>query len=503
MIRLRSALIIVATTIVLSFLAGYWLRGSRACVSRPSAGRQVLYYVDPMNPSFRSNEPGTAPCGMPLEPVYADAGAPPASEANSASSAGAVSVRADRQQLIGVTLDKAQRKTLHQELRLLGRVAVDEGRLYRLFAVTEGWVREGGRATTGSLVQKGEVLATYYTPEINAPQQTYLSTLATYERVKKTGSNSFDNLQGGTQLQAYEKNVRTLRQSLLNLGMTAEQLAEVEQGHEVAPLVQIRAPAAGFVVARNVSVGQRFNEGTELYTIADLSRVWVQADVFEADAGLVRAGARCRVTQPGHSGAFTARVSDVLPQFDAATRTLKVRVEVDNPGFALRPDMFVDVELPVELGPALVVPQEAVLDSGTRRVVFVQQGDGVFEPRPVTTGWRYGDFVEILSGLHEDEAVVTSGNFLLDSESRMRAAGAVTTTDAPAAQLASLAAEPRPAASGEAGQAVDPVCGMEVDRQKARAGGLTASHEGHTHYFCSASCKKAFEQNPSSHGKRS
>jgi membrane fusion protein, copper/silver efflux system len=503
MIRLRSAIVLVLSAIVLSFLTGYWVRASRTASSSCPGGRRVLYYVDPMNPSFRSEKPGAAPCGMPLEPVYADSAAP-ASDV-SASSPGAVPVRADRQQLIGVTLSQAHTRTLRQSLRLLGRVAVDEARLYRLYSVTEGWVREAGRATTGSVVRKGEVLASFYTPEINAPQQTYLSTLATYERVKKTGTNPYDNLQGGTQLQAYEKNLRTLRQSLANLGMTAEQLEEIEEGHAVAPVMQIRAPAAGFVLARNASVGQRFDKGVELYTIADLSRVWVQADVFEADASLLKAGAHCRVTQPGRGAAYEAHVSDVSPQFDAATRTLKVRIEVENVGFGLRPDMFVDVEMPVELGPALVVPKEAVLDSGTRRVVFVAKGDGVFEPRPVATGWRYGDFVQIVSGLAEGAAVVTSGNFLLDSESRMRAAAGAATRDAvdPPPDAGNVQQHLVKLDVATAAKAIDPTCGMEVDRDKAAAAGLTSTHAGHTYYFCGASCKRSFDRGPAAHGGKS
>jgi Cu(I)/Ag(I) efflux system membrane fusion protein len=507
MIRLRSVAVLLVSAIVLSFLAGYRVRGSRTRSPSPATGRQVLYYVDPMNPSFRSKEPGTAPCGMPLEPVYADDAQ--SGGGSTTASAGNVPVRADRQQLIGVTLDKAQRRAVRQELRLLGRVAVDETRLYRMFSVTEGWVREAGRATTGSIVAKGDILATFYTPEISTTQQTYLSTLATYERVKKTGVNPYDNLQGGTQLQAYEKNLRTLKQSLMNLGMTAEQIEEIEQGREVAPVMQIRAPASGFVLARNLSVGQRFEEGVELYTIADLSRIWVLADVFEGDAALIRAGTRCTVTEPGRGGAHTARVSEVLPQFDATTRTLKVRLEVANSAFALRPEMFVDVEMPIELGPVVVVPKEAILDSGTRRLVFVAKGDGIFEPRAVTTGWRQGDFVEIQSGLQEGESVVTSGNFLLDSESRMRAAGAAGANDAPQAMPAARQVSRIPAGSRREGstpaaaaKVVDPICGMEVDAAKATAEGLVSTHAGRKYYFCSSSCKRTFDQDPAAPGKK-
>jgi hypothetical protein len=167
-------------------------------------------------------------------------------------------VRADRQQLIGVTIETVGRRALRHSVRLLGRVAVDEARLHRLNAITEGWIREVGTATTGSLVKKGEVLAAYYAPEIATPQQNFIYTVETYEKVKQTGSNPYDNLQGGGQLAAYERNIATGQRTLQNLGMTAEQIDQVRTSREFAWLVEIRAPVSGFVLARNVSRGERF-----------------------------------------------------------------------------------------------------------------------------------------------------------------------------------------------------------------------------------------------------
>jgi RND family efflux transporter MFP subunit len=492
--RSRASLLLLLVVAPLCFYAGY--RFARPAVGTDTSARRILYYVDPMNPSFRSSEPGIAPCGMPLEPVYAGS---VEADGSPATAPGAVPVRADRQQLIGVTTEVARARTLRHQLRLLGRVAVDESRLYRVSSVTRGWVRDAGPATTGTLARKGDVLAVYYTPDLATPQQTFLSTVATYEKVKETGSNSFDNLQGGTQLATYERNVRTLRQALLNLGMSAEQVDEIARTRQVAPLVEIRAPVTGFVLARNLSPGQRFEEGTELYTIADLSRVWILADAFEGDAHHFKPGMRATVTQPGLGKALAARVSPVLPQFDPATRTLRVRLEADNPGFVLRPDMFVDVEMPVERGPALTVPKEAVLDSGTRRVVYVAKGDGVFEPRKVETGFREGDRVEIISGLTEGERGVTSGNFLLDSESRMRTAGAEETPEGEAhahGEAAHATMDP-----GATATAVDPICGMSVDRAEARAAGRVSTHQGRDFYFCAPGCKEAFDKDPAAHAK--
>ncbi len=433
--RQRSLLFLLAVLIPAAFFAGRLAHRSGGEASGPGE-RQVLYYVDPMNPSFRSPEPGTAPCGMPLEPVYAD-GQPPG--AAGATPSGAVTVRADRLQLIGVSREPVRSSTLRTTLRLVGTVAADETRLYWVTSATTGRVREMGTATTGSLVAKGEVLGAYYTSELLVPQQNFLRMHETYQSVQQGEKNPYDHFEGGNQLATYWRNVDVAREALMNLGMSSEQIDEITATHQPSYLVQMRAPAAGVVLARNVSVGQSFDEWAELFTIADLGSVWVLADAFEGQEGLFKPGTRAVVEQPGAGRRFSAVVSAVPPRFEAATQTLKVRLDVVNPGLILRPDMLVDVELPVEVGPALFVPKEAVLDSGTRRIVFVEQGEGVFVPRPVRTGRRVGERVEIVGGLMEGETVVTSGNFLLDSESRMRAAGAAA-----------------------AGAALDPICGMEV-----------------------------------------
>jgi RND family efflux transporter MFP subunit len=466
MIR-RVPLILLVALLPAAFLAGWFAsRGGGSAAGRGE--RKVLYYVDPMNPSFRSPDPGTAPCGMPLEPVYADGAAP---GGKGPAPPGAVSVRPERLQLLGVARAPARTGTLRHTLRLVGTVAPDETRLFRITAATAGRIREMAPVTTGSVVAKGEILGAYYTSELLQPQQNFIRMYQTYQNVQQGGTNPYDSLQGGGQIATYWRNVDVARQTLMNLGMTAEQVEEVSRTHQPAYLIELRAPAAGVVTARNVSLGQSFDAQRDLFTIAALDRVWVLADAFEGQEEFFKPGGRAVVVQPGAGRRFAAVVSPVLPRFEAGTRTLKVRLEVPNPDLLLRPDMLVDVELPVEVGPALFVPQEAVLDSGTRRVVFVEQSEGVFAPRPVRTGRRLGEQVEILGGLMEGETIVTSGNFLLDSESRMRAAGAA----AP-------------------GTAVDPVCGMEVQEAKAKAAGLVSEQGGATWFFCSPRCKQAFDR---------
>jgi YHS domain-containing protein len=225
------------------------------------------------------------------------------------------------------------------------------------------------------------------------------------------------------------------------------------------------------VIARNISPEQRFDKGTELFRISDISHVWVMAEIFERDSAFLKPGTRATVIY--QSRRFEARMSNALPQFDPQTRTLKTRFELDNPGDILRPDMFVDVELHAEMPAALTVPADAVVDSGVHKTVYVSRGDGYFEARRVETGWRVGDRVQILKGLMPGERVVVSGNFLLDSESRMKSA-----------------------AMGIYNPEIDPVCGMEVDHDAAKNAGRAIAHDGATYFFCSDDCKHKFEADP-------
>jgi RND family efflux transporter MFP subunit len=462
----RTILIAGVALAIVAFAAGYFISpGGGQTGGGGGREREVLYYVDPMNPSFRSPEPGTAPCGMALEPVYADG------QGGSSDQRGVINVRADRQQLIGVTTGTAVNDKVPHELRLLGTVEVDETRLYDISSITDGWIREITDATTGSFVRKSEVLARYYSRDAYNPQQSFIYALNNMDRNVRTGQRAPDQ---GT---PFEKNILNTTQALLNVGMTQEQIDNIKRTRKEELLVEVRSPADGFILERNVFLGGAFKPTMTLYTVADLSVVWILADAFETDEQFLKPGAKAMISHPALDHDLKAVVSDVLPEFNSATRTLKVRLEVRNPGFQLRPGMFVDVVRPVELGPALTVPRSAVLDSGSRQMVFIDQGEGNLEARKVTTGWRYGDRVEILNGLKEGDEVVTSGNFLLDSESRMRSAGADPVTEV----------------------SIDPICNMEVEHARAKANGLTSEHDGETIYFCNPNCKKTFDADPEAH----
>jgi RND family efflux transporter MFP subunit len=478
---------LVLGSLLLVILAGAFQAGShyssRAAVhtAAPEGTRKILYYVDPMNPAHTSDAPGIAPCGMKMEPVYADEG--PAGQAPAGGPAamppGIANVSLAKQQIVGVRVGAVEMAAGTHTLRLLGRVVPDETRVYRLNAGIDGFIREVSAVTTGDPVMKGQVLAAFSAPSSINVIQTYILNLGAEDRARQAAAERSVEAQAAPLAAA---NIQQRVDQLQNMGMSRLQIEEIKFVREVPQGIKIVAPADGFVISRSVSPGQVFDRGTEFYQIADLSRVWVLADVTASEAMHVRPGMSARVAPPRRGQSFAAEVTPALPQPDRTAAGLKVRLEADNPGFALRPDMLVDVEIPVSLPSALTVPEDAVLDSGLAQTVFVDRGNGFFEPRPVETGRRLGGRVEIVKGLMEGERIVVSGNFLIDSESRMQLAAA----GMPAA-VPMFTAELR---------ARDPVCGMEVDADKAKAAGLASEHGGTTYYFCMADCKLKFEANP-------
>ncbi|HET9597504.1 MAG TPA: efflux RND transporter periplasmic adaptor subunit [Anaeromyxobacteraceae bacterium] len=452
-----------------AFLAGAWF-AHRASPAGGASARKVLYWVDPMHPAYRSDRAGIAPdCGMQLEPVYED-GATPAGD-GPPRAAGAVTLPAGQQQLLGVKVAAVERTRAAQAVRLYGRVAAQETRTFTVNAALEGAVREVSAASTGSRVRRDQWLATVFAAEARAPLQAYITALDVMDRDPAMRREAGVVVAAGTT--ASSSALYTVER-LRAIGVSQRQIDEIRRTRHIPNTLEVLSPVDGIVLERNVSAGQKFDKGFTWFRIANLDRVWVVADVFENEAPLVRAGMAARVLVPQQGRALTAKVAEVLPQFDPATRTLKVRLDVENPGLLLRPEMFVDVEVSVELPEATAIPVDALVDSGLRKTVFVERAPGEFEPRAVETGWRFGDRVEVTRGLAPGDRIVVSGTFLVDSESRLRAA-----------------------ANGVYGAAAkDPVCGMEVDEAKARAGGKVVHRGGHDVFFCSDACKARFEKAP-------
>jgi len=384
--------------------------------SREVPTRRVLYWVDPMHPAYRSDKPGTAPdCGMALEPVYAEEAShsllPPED-----STPKTLQIDPAAEQLYGIRLAKVERDTGQGTIRVFGRVAPDQTLIYRVNLGTDGFVKDTHDDAVGNHVTKDQHLATVYSPEFLSVAGGYLSA---NERTPGGMNPSKDNTASSTTLGATSAQARADR--LRNLGMSDSQIMEISMDHKIPENVYVVSPADGFILSRNISPGVRFERYMDMYTIADLSRVWVLAEVFGMDLKAFRPGAKARVTLQSTGETFNARVSNALPEVDPTTHVLIARLELNNPGFKLRPDMFVNVELPASLPAGLTVPEDAVIDSGLSKRVYVETSAGHFEAREVETGWRLKDRVQIVKGLREGESVVAAGTFLVDSESRLQA----------------------------------------------------------------------------------
>jgi RND family efflux transporter MFP subunit len=468
---MKKAVVLALSTLLATgtFLLGAWYQHSRSKAGK-GTGREVLFYVDPMHPAYKSDKPGIAPdCGMQLEPVYADGQMPEAGA--SPRPAGAVDIGFEKQQLLGVRVAEVKKAPSTHRVRLFGRIVPDETRVYVLNAALEGSVRDVSAVTTGSRVKKGQWLASVFSAESRTPLQAYITALDVQDQDPSARREAGMVVAAGS---TASKSAQFTVERLKGIGMSDLQIAEIRRTRDIPLTIKLYAPADGFVLSRNVSPGQKFDKGAEWYRIANLDKMWILADAFEHEAAFVRPGMRAQVSIPSQQRSFPATVSEVLPQYDAATRTMKVRLEADNPGYLLRPDMFADVEFPIELPAATTIPLDAMVDSGLRKTVFVERGPGSFEPRGVETGWRFGDRVEVVRGLEPGERIVVSGTFLVDSESRMKAA-----------------------AAGVYGAAArDPICGMDVDEAKARAAGKIAQHQGKTFFFCSDQCRSRFEKSP-------
>lgn len=480
--------VLMFALVATAFLAGTRYNRSASAASSPTGSPKVLYYVDPMHPAYKSDKPGIAPdCGMELEPIYADSNSiATETHEDDSMAAGAVQITPEKEQIIGVQVGEVEKTPGIRTLRTLGRVALDETRVFRVTTSVDGLVRTAGPIVTGSMVSRDELLGTFYNRDFLTAQQTYLYALNTMDRFK-------DNDESADQLKLTRAQMQAAEENLEFLGMGETQVKEVARTRQIARNIELRSPVAGLVVARNTFAGLRFDRGTELFRIADLTHVWILADVFKDDAQHFQPGTIAIVSLPDGHKTLRAKVSDALPQFDPNTRTMKVRLEVDNPGFLLRPDMFVDVELPVHAPPGLSVPMDAVLDSGLSKHVFVDHGNGVFEPREVETGWRSGDRIQVVKGLKPGERVVISGTFLVDSESRLKAGTRGTPKDGsdhPAILSGTRGAQ------APASNVKDPTCGMEVDKSKAIASGYSIEYRGETLYFCSKVCKVKFEKEP-------
>lgn len=365
------------------------------------SSRRILYYRNPMGLPDTSPVPKKDGMGMDYIPVY---------EGEDADQGSTVKISLDRVQRSGVRSEKAEKRVLAQPVRAVGAVAIDESRLVSVTLRADGYIEDLFVNTTGQEVRAGQTLFRVYSSQI---QQAQIELNVAVVSARSAPPAESERMLNGAM------------QRLRNLAVPEERISEVRRTGANPRTIDWPAPASGVVLAKRVINGQRVAAGEELYRIADLSTVWVIADVAEADLAMIRPGTRTLVTFRAYPTEPTeGKVTLIYPEIKSETRTARVRIEVPNPDNRLKADMYADVVFQPGIGsaPVLTVPNGAVIDSGTEQVVLVAKGEGRFEPRRVSLGRRSEGYREVLGGIHEGEEVVTTATFLIDSESNLRAA---------------------------------------------------------------------------------
>jgi RND family efflux transporter MFP subunit len=372
---------------------------------------QKAKYHCPMHPSYTSDKPGNCPiCGMKLVPMKE-------SLPGKAKVVGRAPITASdvKLELSGVRFGMVEKRPFAKTIRAAGRVEYNERLLSTLNVKFAGWVEKLFVSAVGDFVEKGAPLFEIYSPDLLEAQRSYVLAVQGAEEARKA------QLTGGSTFA--EQNLASARERLILWDLTEEQLRALEEKKEPLTRVTIRSKASGVVTRRNVTAGNYVTPGTEIFALADLSSVWVRAEIYEYEIPFVKTGLTAKLTFPGFIGEpIEGEVAHLYPSLNEQARTLEIRIEAPNPAHVLKPGMFVSAAIEVALGAKLVIDEEAVLASGLRNLVFVEQHPNHLTPREVVLGAREGGWVAVERGLSEGERIVTAGTFLVDSESRLRAA---------------------------------------------------------------------------------
>lgn len=380
--------------------------GGAGTSEKPTGERKIKYWKAPMDPTYIRDEPGKSPMGMDLVPVYEDEGG-----------GSTISIDPVVQQNMGVRTAPVELRDLHRTVSTVGVVAYDEPQQFSVNAKIDGWIEHLYVAETGRMVEKGDPLLELYSPELVSAQEEYLLALRNRDQLKDSSFNKI--AAGGASL------LKSARKRLEYWDISARQIRELERSGEVKKTLTLYAPYAGIVKMKMAYAGQHVKAGEELFQLADISEVWVYADIYAYELPWIKVGQEASVSLSYVDGEdLEAQISYIYPYVEPKTRTVKTRLEFKNPDLELKPDMYVNVRINgEEVKNALAVPVEAVIHSGEKKTVFVALGDGKFEPRQVKTGLQNKDgYIEIKQGLLEGERIVTSAQFMFDSESKLREA---------------------------------------------------------------------------------
>ena len=375
----------------------------------PSPAPTIARYTCPMDPEVVSDKPGKCPkCGMALVLAKPGASAPPEGLTD-------ITVGEQGVKLAGVQTAPAIDGGIRYSVRTVASVVVDESRVRHIHTKVPGYIETLSVNFTGQFVRKGEPILAIYSTELLASQEEYL-------RIRETAQKS-SAAPGTDSGLSSDDLLRSARRRLELYDVPPSAIAQLDATGKAQRAVTLLAPMSGYVTAKQIVEGQQVEPGMELFTVTDLSKVWIEADFYEYEARLVKLGMTAVFTLPYDPGKeLSGKVAYVYPLLNAQSRTLRVRFDFANKDLALKPGMFVNADLQLESKEGVVIPDSAVMDTGTRKVVYVDAGEGRFTPRLVTVGVRHGGQAQILAGIAKGERVVVKGNFLLDSESRIRAA---------------------------------------------------------------------------------
>lgn len=374
--------------------------------TKPTGERKIKYWKSSMDPTYVSDKPGKDQMGMDLVPVYEDQ-----------VQEGAISIDPVTVQNMGIRTAMVEEKELSRTIRTVGTIDYNEELLYSVNTKISGWIEKLYVENTGDPVKKGQPLLEIYSPELVSTQQEYLTALKNFQQLK---DSPYPEARKGA-----EELLKSTRQRLLYWDISEEQIDKLEKSGEVKKTMILYSPANGVVTEKNVTAGASVDMGSELYKIADLSTVWIQAQIYEYELPYIKMGQTAHIELSYYPGEmFEGKISYIYPYLNEMTRDVKVRIELPNPDLTLKPQMYANVTIASDLpGKRLVIPEEAVIHTGKRDIVFVDAGGGKYSPREVITGASgEGNVVEIKQGLMPDEMVVVSAQFMLDSESKTQEA---------------------------------------------------------------------------------
>jgi RND family efflux transporter MFP subunit len=374
--------------------------------AKPQGERKVKYWRAPMDPTYISDKPGKSPMGMDLVPVYEDEIAE-----------GAISIDPVTVQNMGLRTALVKKGKLVRTIRTVGHIDYDETKLHIINTKITGWIEKLHVNTTGEVVEKGQPLLEIYSPELVSTQEEYLSALRSYSELKE--SRYEEARQGALEL------VNSAKKRLEYWDIDEAQIRSLEKKGEIKKTLTLYSPAAGVVLHKNAVEGAHVKAGSDLFRIADLSTVWVLAQVYESDLPFIELGQHSEINLPYMPGeSFQGEVTYIYPYLDKKTRDVQLRLQFPNPGYKLKPEMYANVVIKSELpGERILIPEESVIHSGKREIVFVDMGQGKYAPREITTGASgKGNVVEVIKGLLSGEMIVASGQFMLDSESKTQEA---------------------------------------------------------------------------------